>query len=446
MGTWNVSIAGNDTARDLNTEYSAAFFKYDVETALQKIDQYVRANMFDESDAEEWCNYYYSLADFMWKKGILTDDVREKAIEMIDGGLGLELWAEAGEKTLNARKNKLEEFKQKLLSPQPAKKRIKPNVNIEKIFQEGDIVAIQLQTSGKPYTENEMRPMSDEEFHALDGKYVLMQSLGCISSWSSSIVPEVKDYWAYFRLFDGIYDVVPSDIDLSTLKDAKIHCLQKMTSVFSCESSMFYFKKRKYQVIGNEMPTIDPQQHRFGASIFWGINRPWINPDSQLIAAMRKELVCGKFRGNEEELQKICYLANCYGRYIYRLSREEQEAIFEKEAERIFENVKKSISDGGELLSISFGKELGIVTLTGHCIDNLYIEGRYQRQGFGTELLNYAFSYAGKGAYIDVPKKNDILLHVCEKIGLKEVKSPHEDYVRMMKKTSFMDKFYKKQS
>jgi hypothetical protein len=63
-----------------------------------KIDEYVRREMFDESDQEEWCNYYYSLADFMWKKGILTDDVREKAIEMIDTEFGLELWAEAGAK------------------------------------------------------------------------------------------------------------------------------------------------------------------------------------------------------------------------------------------------------------------------------------------------------------------------------------------------------------
>jgi hypothetical protein len=26
--------------------------------------------MFDETDEEEWCNYYYSLADYMWKHGI----------------------------------------------------------------------------------------------------------------------------------------------------------------------------------------------------------------------------------------------------------------------------------------------------------------------------------------------------------------------------------------
>lgn len=37
MGTWNASINGNDTAQDLKSEYQAAFFYNDVETALAKL-------------------------------------------------------------------------------------------------------------------------------------------------------------------------------------------------------------------------------------------------------------------------------------------------------------------------------------------------------------------------------------------------------------------------
>lgn len=88
MGTWNTSITGNDTPKMIYIlKYTAAFYKFDVEEALKRIDNYIRSEMFDESDEEEWCNYIYSLADFMWKKGILTDSVRNKAIEMIDSGL-----------------------------------------------------------------------------------------------------------------------------------------------------------------------------------------------------------------------------------------------------------------------------------------------------------------------------------------------------------------------
>ena len=71
MGAWSVSVTGNDTAQDLRSEYQAAFFYNDVETALEKIERYVRAEMCDESDEEEWCNYIYSLADLCGKREYL---------------------------------------------------------------------------------------------------------------------------------------------------------------------------------------------------------------------------------------------------------------------------------------------------------------------------------------------------------------------------------------
>ena len=154
-------------------------------------------------------------------------------------------------KTLDSRKKKLAEFKEKLLSPQPPKKKIKPNVHTERIFDDGDIIAVQLQTVGKTYTEQESKSISEEDFHNFDGKYVLMQLVNCYASWTSCIVPEVKDYWACFRLFDGIYDTVPNDVDLLSLKDALIHQGQKISSIFTCESNMFYFKRRNYKVMCN---------------------------------------------------------------------------------------------------------------------------------------------------------------------------------------------------
>lgn len=121
MAAWSASITGNDTAQDLLQEYSVAFWKFEVPEALRLLDEYVRQD-FDESDPEEWVNYVYSLANFMWKKGILTDEVREKTVAMIDSGFGLDIWEESGEKTLQERKKVLAAFRARLLSPQPPKK------------------------------------------------------------------------------------------------------------------------------------------------------------------------------------------------------------------------------------------------------------------------------------------------------------------------------------
>ena len=432
MGTWNTNITGNDTAKDLSIEYSAAFYKFDIEEALKRIDLYIRTEMFDESDEEEWCNYIYSLADFMWKKGILTDSVRNKAVEMIDSGFGLDLWAEAGQKTLDSRKQKLAEFKEKLLSPQPQKKKIKPNVHTERIFNDGDIIAVQLQTAEKTYREQELKPISDEDFHAFDGKYVLMQLVNCYASWTSSIVPEVKDHWACFRLFDGFYDAVPDNVDPQLLKDALIHQGGKLSSVFTCESSMVYFKRRNYKVICNRKDLLSGLDTNSNNSIFWGINKPWSNPDSQIIAAMGNEVVCREFIGTDEQLAHICRFSNWYGRFDYSMSREKNEARYIAEETIIAERIQRAISNGGKLYSISFGREIGIVTVDNGHIDNLYIEGQYQRNGFGTRLLEYVLSIVTGEAYIDVPVSNKVLMHICDKLGL-EKKAENELTVRMIK-------------
>ena len=432
MGTWNTSVTGNDTAKDLYIEYTAAFYKFDVEEALKRIDSYIRTEMFDESDEEEWCNYIYSLADFMWKKGILTDSIRNKAIEMIDSGFGLELWQEAGQKTFDSRKKKLTEFKEKLLSPQPPKKKIKPNVHTERIFDDGDIIAVQLQTSGKPYTEQDSKPISEEDFHNFDGKYVLMQLVNCYASWTSSIVPEVKDYWACFRLFDGIYDTVPNDVDLLSLKDALIHQGQKISSIFSCESNIFYFKRRNYKVMCNRKDLLSGLDTNSNNSIFWGINKPWSNPDSQIVAAMGNQIICKEFSGTTEQVEHICRYANRYGRFDYSLSREENEARYITEENIIAERINEVISSGGKLYSISLGREIGIVTVHNGHIDNLYIEGQYQRNGFGTSLFEYVLSIAGKQAYIDVPILNKKSLHICDKLGLVKTEQT-EHTIRMAK-------------
>ena len=432
MGTWNTSNTGNDTAKDLAIEYTVTFHQFDVEEALKRIDHYIRGELFDESDEEEWCNYIYSLADFMWKKGILTDSVRDQAVAMIDHDFGLGVWAAAGQKTLDSRKKQLAAFKKKLLSPQPPKQKIKLRMHTERIFQDGDLIAVELQTEGKPYTEQDSRPISEREFHALDGKFVLMQLVNCYPSWTSRIVPEVKDYWACFRLFDGIYDTIPETVQPQSLKDAKIHQGNRITPLFTCESSLFYFKRRKYRVLCNGKAWLSPPKTNVCHSIFWGINKPWVNPDSQLVAAMGKQITCNEYSGTAEQVDSICQTANRYGRFDYCLSRAENEARYRLEESVIAQSIHTALSNGGTLYSISFGREIGIVTVDHGHVDNLYIEGAYQHNGFGTRLLAYVLSITGKDAYIDVPLSNQTLQHLCDKLGL--VKARETEHTIRMKK------------
>lgn len=280
MGTWNVSINGNDTAQDLKSEYQAAFFYNDVETALAKIDAYV-GSMFDETDEEEWCNYYYSLADYMWKHGILTDTVRDCAISMIDSGFGLELWAEAGTKNLEKRKKALAEFRDKLLSPQPSKKKIRIDLHMTPIFEVGDLIAIQLKTADKYYLDKSK--FTEERFRNCDGKYVVIRKVCDDISYTSCVEPNVRDIWVRFQLYKSVFDTCPTAEQLNNIPWAKT---ENTNGSFICESSMFHFKKRNYSVIGKNENDLDFAFNNVINVYSFGINKPWYNADTQFLNAI----------------------------------------------------------------------------------------------------------------------------------------------------------------
>ena len=280
MGAWNTSINGNDTAQDLKNEYQAAFFYNDVETALAKIDAYVRS-MFDESDEEEWSCYYYSLAEFMWKHGILTEDVRARAIDMIDSGFGLEIWELEGTSTLNKRKKALAEFREKLLSPQPPRKKIRFNLHMKPIFQTGDLVALQLKTLDKHYPAHSK--LGEDIFKGYDGKYIVLRKVGDEISQYSSIEPQLKDYWAKFQLYNAIFDDCPSAEQLRNVPFVPT----RDNSTFTSESSLFHLKKRNCRVIGNNQDDLPEFNKTHGLSfIFWGISTLWGSPELDILTAI----------------------------------------------------------------------------------------------------------------------------------------------------------------
>ena len=285
MGAWSVSITGNDTAADLKSEYQAAFCYYDIETALQKIDNYVRKNFCDENDETEWSNYYYSLANFMWSKGMLTDAVKEKTLKMIDSDFGMELWSEDA-KTLESRKKALHNFRYKITSPQPPKKKIKVNLYIKPIFEIGDVITFQLQTLDKIYVKEKYN-ISEEYFRSLHGKYIAFRKIINNVSYVSEIAPEVRDIWPVFQLYDKIFDEIPTLEEVIGLNVSKIKNGMIITA-----GSLFYFRKRNYVVLGNHQDNAkklyDEDFVKLNyisySHIIFGANNDCYNPDKHLIS------------------------------------------------------------------------------------------------------------------------------------------------------------------
>ena len=432
MGAWSVSINGNDTAADLLSEYTCAFYKYGVDEGVKRLDKYVRT-MFDESDSGEWSDYVYSLANFMWKKGILTEDIKNRAVRMIDSGFGLENWEEAGEKMLKERKKVLNKLRLKLQTPMCAPKKIRPNVYMNEIFDNGDIIAVRLVTKGKVYSRKAEydKEMPAEEFHSCDGKYILIQKICTECSWRSSVVPEIGDKWAVFRLFDGVYDEIPEDIDTDKLKPAFFPKDESFyTPFFDCESTMFYFKKRGYKVICHEDISGDEQAEKYDLSSFsgkahisFGVCNDWNDADSDILSAMDNKIVTEKYTGDIEIIEDIIRSCVRYEVYDPDMSSEEnlmksimksgirdletamekKEREYEENAARAIEHLHENLSKGGTIYTISYCGLIGFLTVTGKRTDDLYIKLKCRKRGFGMKLMKYAKEKTGDGAYFEMP-------------------------------------------
>lgn len=120
MGNWGVGIFQNDVADDIRYDYKAKLKlgKSD-ELALQEI---IVENVHHINDEEDKFDFWFGLSDLLFDLGRLTDDVRNKAIELIDGGGDLKRGYDSSD--LKKRRLVLEKLKGKLLSEQPSRKKI----------------------------------------------------------------------------------------------------------------------------------------------------------------------------------------------------------------------------------------------------------------------------------------------------------------------------------
>ncbi len=248
MGVWSASIDGNDTAADLKIEYSILFGKYDVETAVQKLDAYVKAN----NGEDEYKVYVYSVARYMWKHGILTEEMKKRALNLIEND-DLHEYVEVGQPLLRQREKVLAQLKNMLSSPQPSKKDIKLEINPNRFLEVGDIVSLKLHESGQ---------------------YILLQKVYDSVGAGSSIEKDMKNIYPYFLLLDYFSDREPTLDDAMNSKPAKYTSIEYSYElqgkkpvaqrneivknyVFFCEGRSFHFARRKYRVLGNLEPKIN---------------------------------------------------------------------------------------------------------------------------------------------------------------------------------------------
>lgn len=194
MGTWGTGIYQNDVAEDVKDLYIGYLKsgKSDDEALQLLLDKFEN----EINDPDDSLDFFFSLADTMWKKGRLTEDIKNKALNNIDIDLNSWKWETKTEHRQRAKK--LEELRKRLESPMPERKKVpihKPykmglNINDLYYYHLPDKIEKWATYSGERFAER---------YGIYVGKYIVIYIEEIIEKdWQ---VPNVPDEMALCRCF-----------------------------------------------------------------------------------------------------------------------------------------------------------------------------------------------------------------------------------------------------
>ncbi len=142
MGAWGTAIFSDDTAADVRDAFTD--FVAEGLSPSQATERLVRESAEILEDDDDATVFWIALAATQWKLGRLLDDVRDRAVAIIDGGDNLRRWEDNSRSEISQRKKHLAKLREQLLSPQPKPKKIQPFAKSSTDFRAGDVAVYRL--------------------------------------------------------------------------------------------------------------------------------------------------------------------------------------------------------------------------------------------------------------------------------------------------------------
>ncbi len=118
MGAWGAGLFSDDAALDVRADWETLYKRFGepVQTTRELLREW------DADDPDQGPVIILALAMCQWKYGCLQDDIKNRALEIVRAGEGLQLWEDSTE--LGRRKAVYQKIAETLRKPQPARKRI----------------------------------------------------------------------------------------------------------------------------------------------------------------------------------------------------------------------------------------------------------------------------------------------------------------------------------
>lgn len=140
MGAWGTAIFSDDTACDIRSDYRELLEDgvEDAEATQRVISEY--QHLGDDEVHVLWL----ALAAAQSRLGRLDDSVKAEALRVIDGNVGLEIWAEAGARELASRRAALARLRKALTGPQKPPSKVRRPWSHVTDLSPGDVLSYTL--------------------------------------------------------------------------------------------------------------------------------------------------------------------------------------------------------------------------------------------------------------------------------------------------------------
>ena len=144
MGTWNMTLYGNDTTADIKGDYIEALKRG--KSNQEAITLVLNKNKDVFGDPEEEPLLWFALSDTLWDYGRLTEEIKQKALSFLNNNYEMICMEGASVQDVNSWKETLSNLKIKLNSKQPKEKKVNKYRLYKCEWHLGDVFAYQFKS------------------------------------------------------------------------------------------------------------------------------------------------------------------------------------------------------------------------------------------------------------------------------------------------------------
>ena len=229
MGCWGTGLHSNDIAEDILDMCKEIFPFVSVEEGIRMVlDEY--KEIIDDTQDDDYANFWYVFADYLWKHGILTDEIKHRTLNLLENKAGMEIWYEdASQSDVKKRLAVLEKLEKQLKTQMPPQKIPKGRLSKPK-FKAGDIIIFQAGPENDEYNpwlidyRNATFMYSDPKIICCRGnlkkpliankKYMAILCVGSTKEQHTQYLPDLYDEKSEYAFYNYMSDKVPSVEDL----------------------------------------------------------------------------------------------------------------------------------------------------------------------------------------------------------------------------------------